>query len=51
MATQVSNRAAIEAALVELHAILGARVTAGLAVREHHSHGESTHPPGLPDLV
>jgi D-lactate dehydrogenase (cytochrome) len=51
MASQVSKHSAIEAAHVELHAILGARVTAGLAVREHHSHGESTHPPGLPDLV
>ena len=51
MATQVSHHSAIEAALAELRVLLDARVTAGLAVREHHSHGESTHPPGLPDLV
>src|SRR5882672_5537009 len=41
----------IESALTRLQAILGKRATAALAIREHHSHGESTHPPGLPDLV
>jgi D-lactate dehydrogenase (cytochrome) len=42
---------AVEAALHELRALLGERVTAAEAVREHHSHGESTHTPALPDLV
>ena len=41
----------IAAALTELQVILGDRVSAAEAVREHHSHGESTHPPGMPDLV
>ena len=50
MAT-VHNMPAIEAAMGELHDFLGDRVSAGKAVREQHSHGESTHPPGLPDLV
>jgi D-lactate dehydrogenase (cytochrome) len=50
MAT-VHNIPAIEAAMGELHDFLGDRVSAGEAVREQHSHGESTHPPGLPDLV
>ena len=41
----------IEAGLAELQVFLGDRVSAADAVREHHSHGESTHPPGMPDLV
>jgi len=47
----IENPSAIEVALGELHALLGERVTAALVAREHHSHGESTHAPGLPDLV
>jgi D-lactate dehydrogenase (cytochrome) len=43
--------AAVDAALADLRRFLGERVTAALAVREHHSHGESSHPPALPDLV
>jgi D-lactate dehydrogenase (cytochrome) len=35
----------------ELRAILGDRVSSADAVREHHSHGESWHAPGLPDVV
>ena len=42
---------AVEAAAVELRALLGSRVSDGMAVREHHSHGESYHPPAAPDLV
>jgi D-lactate dehydrogenase (cytochrome) len=34
-----------------LRAILGDRVFTSDAVREHHSHGESWHPPGMPDVV
>ena len=42
---------AVEAPFAELQAFLGERVSAAEAVREHHSHGESTHAPGTPDLV
>jgi D-lactate dehydrogenase (cytochrome) len=35
----------------ELRALLGERVSTSDSVREHHSHGESWHPPGLPDVV
>jgi D-lactate dehydrogenase (cytochrome) len=41
----------IEAALLELREFLGERVSGADVVREHHSHGESTHVPGMPDLV
>ena len=34
-----------------LRAILGDRVSTSDSVREHHSHGESWHAPGLPDVV
>ena len=51
MNTGIQNQTAIEAALGELRALLGERVTAAEAAREHHSHGESTHAPALPDLV
>ena len=44
-------QSAIESALADLRGFLGDRVTAALVAREHHSHGESSHPPGLPDLV
>jgi D-lactate dehydrogenase (cytochrome) len=37
--------------LDSLRAILGDRVSTSDAVREHHSHGESWHSPGLPDVV
>ena len=42
---------AIGEAAAELRALLGSRVSDGAAVREHHSHGESYHPPAAPDLV
>lgn len=45
------RQTAIAGALDELRAFLGDRATAAESVREHHSHGESTHAPGLPDLV
>jgi len=41
----------IEAAEAELREFLADRVSSAAAVREHHSHGEDTHPPGMPDLV
>src|SRR5580704_16827978 len=51
MATSTVSQSAIEAALGDLRAFLGDRATAAEAAREHHSHGESSHTPGLPDLV
>ncbi len=51
MQTPIATPTAIESALADLRAILGDRVTAALAARQHHSHGESSHPPALPDLV
>ncbi len=35
----------------ELRALLGIRCSTGEAQREHHSHGESWHPPAAPDVV
>ena len=44
--------ASITAVIVdELRNILGERLSTGDAVREHHSHGESWHEPGMPDAV
>ncbi len=37
--------------LLTLKDLLGERVSAASAVREHHSHGESYHTPAAPDLV
>ena len=41
----------LESALAELQPLLGSRVTTNVVQREHHSHGESYHPPALPDIV
>src|SRR5438128_582531 len=49
--TSVSVESRVGEALAELREFLGERVSAAEAVREHHSHGESTHAPGMPDLV
>src|SRR6187397_856139 len=38
-------------AFEQLHSLLGDRLTDSVAVREHHSHGESYHAPAAPDLV
>ncbi|HET6206785.1 MAG TPA: FAD-linked oxidase C-terminal domain-containing protein [Terracidiphilus sp.] len=46
-----SSQSALQLALADLRDVLGDRVSAALAIREHHSHGESSHQPGLPDLV
>ena len=48
---QAAVPSAIDEALAELRTFLGGRVTAAEAAREHHSHGESSHRAGLPDLV
>jgi D-lactate dehydrogenase (cytochrome) len=37
--------------LEALRQLLGDRVSTSASVREHHSHGESWHAPGLPDVV
>jgi len=51
MSTPPSRFSLIDSALTDLRAFLCDRVTAGMAARQHHSHGESSHPPALPDLV
>jgi D-lactate dehydrogenase (cytochrome) len=43
--------AAIVSAARELKLLLGSRANDTVAVREHHSHGESYHTPAPPDLV
>jgi D-lactate dehydrogenase (cytochrome) len=40
-----------DAAVAELKELLGPRATDAMTVREHHSHGESYHPPAAPDVV
>lgn len=52
--TQPGTRASeanLEAAFNELVALLGKRTTRAIVQREHHSHGESYLPAGLPDIV
>jgi D-lactate dehydrogenase (cytochrome) len=50
MTTRTSART-IDAAVAELKALLGPRASDAMTVREHHSHGESYHPPAAPDVV
>jgi D-lactate dehydrogenase (cytochrome) len=45
------DAAARAGATAALKALLGARATDAAAVRDHHSHGESYHPPAAPDVV
>ena len=49
--TTRTSPATIDAAVAELKALLGPRATDAMTVREHHSHGESYHPPAAPDVV
>jgi D-lactate dehydrogenase (cytochrome) len=51
MLPRTGHYTTIEFALADLRAFLNDRVTTALAVREHHSHGESSHPPQFPDVV
>ena len=51
MPTETVDPSVIQSALADLRTFLGDRATAAQAAREHHSHGESSHLPGLPDLV
>jgi D-lactate dehydrogenase (cytochrome) len=43
--------ASSSAAISALKSLLGSRATDAASVREHHSHGESYHPPAAPDVV
>ena len=47
----VNDGGSVAAALGELKSLLGSRASDAAAVREHHSHGESYHPPAPPDIV
>jgi D-lactate dehydrogenase (cytochrome) len=46
-----SAASSTELAIAELKQKLGARAADSEAVRDHHSHGESYHPPARPDVV
>ena len=46
-----SDKEPLETAIAELRSLLDERATTSSAQREHHSHGESYHPPALPDVV
>jgi D-lactate dehydrogenase (cytochrome) len=41
----------VETAIEALRGALGERVTTNAGLREHHSHGQDTQPPALPDAV
>lgn len=47
----VLSDAARAALIADLQRLLGDRCTTGLTQLEHHSHGESWHAPGEPDVV
>src|SRR6266850_1604519 len=47
----VLSASATEQLVGELRGLLGDRASTGASQREHHSHGESWHPPGAPDVV
>jgi D-lactate dehydrogenase (cytochrome) len=48
---KVPQPAAIDSAMSDLRALLGARATDSAAVREQHGHDESYHTPSNPDIV
>jgi len=50
MASQLAAGARM-ALVAELHQLLGDRCTTNATQLEHHSHSESWHPPGMPDIV
>jgi D-lactate dehydrogenase (cytochrome) len=50
MSTQILPVTLAKAA-AELKELLGPRATDAATVRDHHSHGESYHPPAAPDIV
>ena len=41
----------LDSAVEALRTLLGHRASTAQVQREHHSHGESYHPPALPDAV
>jgi D-lactate dehydrogenase (cytochrome) len=47
----MSSRAGTDAAVAALKERLGGRASDAASVREHHSRGESYHPPAPPDVV
>jgi D-lactate dehydrogenase (cytochrome) len=47
----LNDGGSVAAALIELKSLLGPRASDADSVREHHSHGESYHPPAAPDIV
>jgi D-lactate dehydrogenase (cytochrome) len=49
--SSMQDDSSVHAAFEDLRSFLGDRVSSAEVVREHHSHGESTHAAGLPDLV
>ena len=49
--TPVLTAAARTALVADLRALLGDRATTNATQIEHHSHGESWHAPGAPDVV
>ena len=51
MTAATASPSSITSAEAELKSFLADRVSTAEAQREQHSHGEDTHPPGLPDLV
>ena len=42
---------AVDAVIAAGRAFLGERITVNAGLRDHHSHGQDTHPPSLPDAV
>ncbi len=49
--TTVADARSVGAAVLELKQLLGSRASDAVAVRDHHSRGESYHPPAAPDVV
>ena len=41
----------VETVIEAARAFLGERITTNATLREHHSHGQDTQPPVLPDAV
>src|SRR5215831_1086943 len=42
---------AVDAVIAAARELLGERITTNATLREHHSHGQDTQPPVLPDAV
>ena len=42
---------AVETVIAGARDFLGERLTTNTTLREHHSHGQDTQPPALPDAV